>query len=92
MKGESTYHHVNTTFSDAVVSFTSIADNPHLIVACEGLYVSISAISSDYEKLPSFTVSGGYIPSKCPSLHDKASVNSIAVFYDVQQIYPHLWR
>ena len=70
MKGKSTYHHVNTTFSDVVVSFASIADNTHLIVACEDLYFSISAVTSNHEKLPSFTVSGGYIPSKCLSLHD----------------------
>jgi hypothetical protein len=63
-KGESTHHLVNTTFSDAAVSFTTFADEHEMIEACDDLYLSISAVNSDQEKLQTFTASGGYIPSK----------------------------
>ena len=63
-KGESTYHPVNTTFNKVVVSFIAIADDPKMIKACDDLHFSISVVGNDQDKLPSFTASGGYIPSK----------------------------
>ena len=53
-RGESTYHPVNTTLSDVAISFTAVADDNKTIEACGDLYFSISAISGDQEKLPSF--------------------------------------
>lgn len=58
------YHRVNTTFSDALVSLVITAPNSQSIQACNELQFCISAVSPDQAKLPSFTVTGGYIPGK----------------------------
>ena len=65
-RGESTHHPVNTTFSDAALSFTVFADDDEMTdsEACDSLYIIISAVGSDQKNLPTFTVSGGYIPCK----------------------------
>ena len=63
-KGQNTHHPVNTTFSDAALSFTAFADDHEMIEACDDLYFSISAVGSNQENLPNFTVIGGYIPCK----------------------------
>ena len=63
--GEILYHRVNATYSEAVVSFIATADSStDPILSCNDLYFSLSAVCSDQTKLPSFTVTGGYIPSK----------------------------
>ena len=66
MRGESTHHPINTTFSDAALSFTVFADDDEMtdFEACDSLYMTISAVGSDQKNLPTFTVSGGYIPCK----------------------------
>ena len=63
-RGQSTHHPVNTTFSDAALSFTAFADDHEMTEACDGLYFTISAVGSDQKNLPTFTVSGGFIPCK----------------------------
>ena len=61
--GETLYYRVNTTFSDAVVSFTAtVANYPDPILSCNDLHFSLSAVGSDQAKLPSFSATGGYIP------------------------------
>ena len=61
-------HSINAIFSDAVVSFTKVAEDAN-IESCNTLEFIISAVNSDSdtecdsEDLTTFRVYGGYIPS-----------------------------
>ena len=66
--------YVNATFSDAVVSFLKVSDNPTEILSCNEILFGISAVTDDNgtdSELSSFTVVGGYLPSSTIIHHDK---------------------
>ena len=84
---ESVYHRVNTTFRDDVVTFTAVAEHPQAIMMCNDLNFCVSAVSRDpTKKLPSYTVVGGYIPSKLDFHSFLCSVTRKSL------VYAHNWH
>ena len=57
------FYRVNSTFSDAVVSFLKTSNNPTEIRHCNEIQFGISAVTDDGTELETFTVVGGYLPS-----------------------------
>ena len=55
------FYYVNATFSDAVVTFLKVSDNPTEIWRC--YEIKISAIADNGTELSTFTVVGVYLPS-----------------------------
>ena len=63
MNGESDFYRVNTTFNDAVVSFSLVANQSQTI--CDQLTFMISPITKDNDTiLKTFVTIGGFIPSE----------------------------
>ena len=65
MNGESDFYRVNTSFSDAIVSFSLVANQSQIIEFCDQLTFMISPITKDNDTtLKSFVIIGGFIPSE----------------------------
>ena len=64
MSGHSDFYRVNSSFSDAVVSFSLVANQTQAIKFCDRLRFIVSPFTRDNMPLKSFVVIGGFIPSK----------------------------
>ena len=63
---------MNATFSDAVVSFSKVSNHLHEVQKCNELTFVVTAVSQDHNhfiELESFSVIGGFLPSKYSSLY-----------------------
>jgi hypothetical protein len=67
VNGESDFYRVNTTFSDAVVSFSLVSNQSQSIEFCDPLTFVITPITDSEDNdtpLKSFVAIGGFIPSE----------------------------
>ena len=65
MNGDSDFYRVNTSFDDAIVSFSLVANQSQTIEFCDQLTFMISPITKDNDMtLKSFVIIGGFIPSE----------------------------
>ena len=81
-KGHTDSYHLNTSFSDVVVSFSLIANQSQTIESCDRLRFEVAPITTDDSimAIQSLVITGGFIPST-------QSIDSSSNFMSVFSIY-----